>query len=124
MKVKAKKLTSTVSSKGPVTIPKQVRDPLGLSAGSRVEFEVIDDTLWVKKSAVGNPAFLEWAGYIQRNKIDFPYKDSLEAVDDMRGRGTWRPLSTRISSFTFCLTIPFSRLGRCEPSPKRRAADG
>jgi antitoxin PrlF len=35
--------TSSLTSKGQVTIPKQVRDHLGLSAGDRVEFVVEED---------------------------------------------------------------------------------
>jgi AbrB family looped-hinge helix DNA binding protein len=35
--------TSTVSSKGQVTIPKEVRDHYGLTAGSEVAFEIRDD---------------------------------------------------------------------------------
>lgn len=33
-----------VSEKGQVTIPKDVRDQLGILPGSRVEFVVVDDT--------------------------------------------------------------------------------
>ena len=35
--------TATVTSKGQVTIPKDVRDRLGLRQGDRVEFEVRED---------------------------------------------------------------------------------
>ncbi|MDE1974149.1 MAG: AbrB/MazE/SpoVT family DNA-binding domain-containing protein [Hyphomicrobiales bacterium] len=33
----------TVTSKGQVTIPKPVRDRLGINPGSKVDFEVSDD---------------------------------------------------------------------------------
>ena len=33
----------TVTSKGQVTIPKPVRDRLGIRPGSKVDFEVADD---------------------------------------------------------------------------------
>ena len=33
----------TVTRKGQVTIPKPVRDRLGIDAGSKVEFEVAED---------------------------------------------------------------------------------
>jgi antitoxin PrlF len=36
-------MTVTVTSKGQVTIPKQVRDRLGINPGSKVDFEVADD---------------------------------------------------------------------------------
>ncbi len=87
MPKKLKKLTSTVSSKGQVTIPKQVRDRLGLVAGSEVEFEVDDGAVHVRKVPPSEGGIWKWVGYFERSGIDFPYKDSLEAVDDMRGRG-------------------------------------
>ncbi len=36
-------MTVTVTSKGQVTIPKQVRDRLGINPGSKVDFEVAED---------------------------------------------------------------------------------
>ena len=33
-------MATTVTSKGQVTIPKRVRDALGVKAGSKVEFEL------------------------------------------------------------------------------------
>ena len=36
-------MTVTVTSKGQVTIPKQVRDRLGINPGSKVDFEIAED---------------------------------------------------------------------------------
>jgi AbrB family looped-hinge helix DNA binding protein len=36
-------MTVTVTSKGQVTVPKQVRDRLGIKPGSKVDFEVAED---------------------------------------------------------------------------------
>jgi AbrB family looped-hinge helix DNA binding protein len=36
-------MAATVTSKGQVTIPKPVRDRLGINPGSKVEFEVAED---------------------------------------------------------------------------------
>jgi len=42
-------MLSTVTDKGQVTLPKAIRDRLGIRAGSRIEFEVQpDDTLKVR----------------------------------------------------------------------------
>ena len=38
-----------VTEKGQVTIPKELRDVLGIGAGSEVEFERRDDTIVVRK---------------------------------------------------------------------------
>lgn len=42
-----------VTEKGQVTIPKPLRDALGIGAGSEVEFERSDDTIVVRKAAAG-----------------------------------------------------------------------
>jgi AbrB family looped-hinge helix DNA binding protein len=40
-----------VTEKGQVTIPKELRDALGIGAGTEVEFERLDDTIVVRKLA-------------------------------------------------------------------------
>ena len=42
-----------VTEKGQVTIPKQVRDELGIGAGSEVDFEREDDAIVIRKSKSG-----------------------------------------------------------------------
>mgnify|MGYP001390428906 FL=1 len=48
---------TSVTSKGQVTIPKEVRQQLGIRQGSRIEFAVVDDhvEMRVKSSPVGVP---------------------------------------------------------------------
>ena len=43
--------TTTITSKGQVTIPKEVRDKLGLAPSDRVEFEVRGDVAVMKRRA-------------------------------------------------------------------------
>lgn len=44
-KVRSKKLSrATITSKGQLTVPKDVRDKLGLKSGDRVVFELEDDS--------------------------------------------------------------------------------
>ncbi len=38
-----------VTEKGQVTIPKELRDELGIGAGSEVDFERADDTIVIRK---------------------------------------------------------------------------
>lgn len=55
---------SAVTSKGQVTIPKRLRDYLGLKPGSEVTFELDDDGRVVLKTAVKRPVspFAKWVG--------------------------------------------------------------
>ena len=43
-------MATTITVKGQVTIPKHIRDALGLTAGSRVEFAVEDGRVVLRKS--------------------------------------------------------------------------
>jgi AbrB family looped-hinge helix DNA binding protein len=43
-------MATTITVKGQVTIPKQIRDALGLTPGSQVEFAIEDGKLVVRKS--------------------------------------------------------------------------
>jgi AbrB family looped-hinge helix DNA binding protein len=52
---------TSVTSKGQVTIPKTLRQQLGLRQGSRVEFALVDDHLEMR--VVSTPAELPASGY-------------------------------------------------------------
>jgi AbrB family looped-hinge helix DNA binding protein len=43
--------TVRVTEKGQVTIPKELRDELGIGAGSEVHFERADDTIVIRKAS-------------------------------------------------------------------------
>lgn len=47
-------LTVRVTEKGQVTIPKAIRDELGIGAGTEVEFERRKDTIVVRKANAGS----------------------------------------------------------------------
>jgi len=53
--------TTTVTSKGQVTIPLSLRKQLGIRQGSRVEFRLLDDR--VEMRVVRTPATLPSSGY-------------------------------------------------------------
>lgn len=57
---------SKVSPKGQVTIPKEIRDELGLHPGDEVEFEERDGTFVLKKAS-DNP-FEKWRGIAETEK--------------------------------------------------------
>lgn len=48
-------MRATVSEKGQVTIPKPIRDALGIRAGTTIDFEVVEGTLVGRKSVEGSP---------------------------------------------------------------------
>lgn len=72
-------MKSTISSKGQVTVPVEVREKLGLTPGSVVDFEVREDGVFMKKAYRGD--HLVDAVYGQL-KLSRPVD---EVVDEMRG---------------------------------------
>lgn len=75
-------MTSTISSKGQITVPKAVRDRLGLRAGTTVEFEVVDRGVVLRKGRPGGarPVDLVRGMLKRRASTD-------RVLDDMRGPG-------------------------------------
>ena len=56
---------ATVTSKGQITLPKHVRDALGITSGSEVEFEVRDGVAVLRKRLP--PEVIErWRGYLRQ----------------------------------------------------------
>jgi antitoxin PrlF len=50
------KYSSSISSKGQVTVPQEIRNRLGLSAGDRVEFAIEGDRTVIRPArAISNP---------------------------------------------------------------------
>ena len=73
-------MTSTVSSKGQITVPKAVRDKLGLRPGARVEFELTPEGALLRKGHRGGVRAVDRVLGILKRKAP---TDSL--IDDMRG---------------------------------------
>jgi antitoxin PrlF len=70
---------STISSKGQVTVPVEVRTRLGLKTGDRVEFVLEDDrTVLLPAQKEANP-FTQFVGILPNNQ------SSLEFWREMRG---------------------------------------
>lgn len=73
-------MTSTISSKGQITVPKAVRDKLGLRPGTTVEFEPTADGVLLRKGHKGGPRPVDRArGILARRAAT----DAI--LDDMRG---------------------------------------
>ncbi len=74
-------MNSVVSEKGQVTIPKRLRDQLGLRNGTVLEFHAEKGTLVARKAAKEDP-LEKWAG-----KGKLPFAGSVDDyIDTIRGR--------------------------------------
>ena len=73
--------TSRMTTKGQVTIPKEVRERLGLQPGDELEFTVVDGVYSVRK-LVAPDVFKKYRGYLK----ELAGQDSDDLVEEMRGR--------------------------------------
>lgn len=74
-------LTAKLTSKGQITIPKKVRDKIGVSPGEELRFEEKDGVFYIKKGVRKSP-FDRWVGYLEK-RIK---KDSDTIIEEMRGK--------------------------------------
>ncbi|MEK7248317.1 MAG: AbrB/MazE/SpoVT family DNA-binding domain-containing protein [Chloroflexota bacterium] len=78
------KATGRLTSKGQVTIPKTIRETLGVKYGDQVDFVEKDGAIIVKKhfdEEKFDAAVEKWRGYLSHLKG----KDIDKLIDDMRG---------------------------------------
>ncbi len=74
-------MTSTISSKGQITVPKAVRDRLGLKEGTTVEFELTGEGVLLRKGHKGTRPVDRVRGLLTRGR------SSDDLIADMRGAG-------------------------------------
>lgn len=74
-------MTSTISSKGQVTVPKDVRDRLGLRTGTVVEFEITGAGVLLRKGHKGIRPVDRVRGILTRSR------STNDLIDEMRGTG-------------------------------------
>jgi antitoxin PrlF len=74
--------TSPISSKGQITIPREIRDRLGVGAGDRVEFVIEEDRTVIRPSRDDPDPFEKFRGILG----PFPGSEAgIKAwIDDMR----------------------------------------
>lgn len=70
-----------VTSKGQITLPKKVREDLGVRPGDRVEFEKRQGEFVLRKKVDRSP-FDRYEGFLKNLKG----KDVDELIEEMRGR--------------------------------------
>jgi len=76
--------TATVTSKGQITIPREVRQKLGIDTGDRVEFVEVAPGEFSLKAATGDVRSLK--GMIRRPKSPISV-DAMNAAIKRRGAG-------------------------------------
>lgn len=72
-------MNSSISSKGQVTVPKKLRDQLGLKAGTTVEFELADGGVLMRKGHKGERPVDRVRGVLARRL------PTDQLIDQMRG---------------------------------------
>jgi antitoxin PrlF len=75
-------MTSTISSKGQLTVPKAVRDRLGLLTGTRVEFELVERGVMLRKGRKGGARPVDLVRGILTRRVSTD-----RVIDEMRGPG-------------------------------------
>ncbi len=70
-----------ITSKGQVTIPKEVRDRLGLRPGDELEF-VEEDGVFRLRKLLPTAPFKQYRGYL----VGLADRDPDDLVQDMRGK--------------------------------------
>ena len=76
-------MTTTISSKGQITVPVGVREALGLVSGTKIELRLGTNGTFVARKASEGSFFARFQG--MGKKVRVPYRDSREALDILRG---------------------------------------
>jgi antitoxin PrlF len=74
-----------VGERGQVTIPKNIREKLGLRPHTEVEFELVKGTVVLRK-APRKLALLKWKGYCKKEFAAMGYSSVDQFIEDIRGR--------------------------------------
>ena len=75
--------TATITSKGQVTIPKDVRSRLGIGTGDRVEFVEIQDGVFQIVAVTQDVQVLK--GIVPKPKKPVTIEEMNQAITEMRG---------------------------------------
>ena len=73
--------TAKITSKGQITLPKEIRTRLGIGPGDEVEF-VEENGVYLLKKRVGTSPFGDYVGFLRNKKGSNPD----EIVEELRGK--------------------------------------
>ena len=73
-------MTSKITSKGQITLPKEVRKTLGVAAGDRLAYEVDGNTVRLRKAEPFNAA---WHGAVARTLEEWNSPQDDEAFSSL-----------------------------------------
>ncbi len=76
-------MTTTISSKGQITVPVEIRQALGLAPGTKIELKLGPKGAFIGKKASGGSFFSKFQAIGKDAEV--PYRDSREAMDVLRG---------------------------------------
>jgi AbrB family looped-hinge helix DNA binding protein len=76
-------MTTTISSKGQITVPLQLREALGLVPGTKIELKLGPRGTFVARKRTGESYFAKFQGIGSSMKA--PCRDSHDAMDLLRG---------------------------------------
>ena len=76
-------MTTTISSKGQITVPVSVRKALGLLPGTKIVLKLGTKGTFIAKKSAGGSFFSHFQGIGKTAKV--PYRDSRAAMDVLRG---------------------------------------
>ena len=76
-------MTTTISSKGQITVPVGVRVALGLLPGTKLSLKLGPKGTFIAQKASGESFFTQFQGI--GKKASVPYLDSRAAMDVLRG---------------------------------------
>ena len=77
-------MTTTISSKGQITVPVEIREALGLAPGTRIDIQLGPSGTFLASKAKEESFFAKFKGVAGKRKL--PYADSVEAMDLLRGK--------------------------------------
>ncbi len=78
-------MSMKLGERGQVTIPKDIRDFMGLGRDAEVEFQILNGSIVLKK-VPKKLDLAKWRGFCKNSLADLKYKSVDAFIEDVRGR--------------------------------------